>query len=205
MKKRKAILIIFLVILIIAFGFWQKFKDNARFKLARLAVSKPIGQIIDDYSKKSCQEFSDEELRRGYFEALVTGYCRPKPEEYTTRKEFLCAVGLNCSCPNGRQTEQNCSGNNSLRWSGCLEFDDQKVSYCDKTASQVKPRVGHIAADWKCFAKNSELEIGGKVYTVTDKGSAITGRRIDVWLDDCKQALNIIGLYKIKIPENYAK
>jgi 3D (Asp-Asp-Asp) domain-containing protein len=173
---------------------------SSRFKMYRLLLTKPLDEIRNDYAKKSCQIFSQHEKNDGYFEAFVTGYCKPKTSDFQERKNFLCSVALNCSCPNGTEKEKNCSSS-SLSWQGCKEFDDTKVDYCHQTASTLKPEAGHIAADWGCFAKNSEVEIDNKKYSVTDKGGIIKGRRFDIWFDTCSEAEKTTGIYKVKIPK----
>ena len=96
----------------------------------------------------------------------------------------------------------DCTSNNSFSWSSCLDFADQEIDYCHQTASQIQPQAGHVAADWHCFEPNSIININNSDYIVTDKGSAITGRRFDIWFDDCQDALKVLGIYPVKIP-NY--
>lgn len=171
-----------------------------RFKLYRLLLTKPIEKIREDYSKKDCKTFSEKEQLDGYFEAFVTGYCKPKASNYKADKDFLCAVALNCSCPKGKNDKSECSSN-SLNWKACNAFNDLTTSYCDQTASGLKPVAGHVAADWSCFPQNTSLDIEDKTYKVTDKGGVIKGRRIDIWFDDCDEALKATGIYKIKVPK----
>lgn len=172
---------------------------GSRFKLYRLLLTKPLEEIRGDYAAKSCNVFSSQEKEKGYFEAFVTGYCKPRSTDFKERQEFLCSVALNCSCPNGKVAENNCASS-SLSWRGCKDFDESKTAYCHQTASEVEPEAGHLAADWGCFAKNSLVEIDGKSYTVTDKGGLIKGRRFDLWFDDCQAAAKATGIYKVKLP-----
>lgn len=172
----------------------------SRFKMYRLLLTKPLDEIRNDYAKKSCQNFSEQEKKDGHFEAFVTGYCKPQSKDFQTRQNFLCSVALNCSCPNGKETEKNCSSS-SLQWQGCKDFNESEVDYCHQTASTLKPEIGHIAADWDCFAKNSEIEIDSKKYSVTDKGGIIKGRRFDIWFDDCSEAEKATGIYNVKTPQ----
>ncbi len=191
------------LILIIGYGvFLIATEDSAywtKFKFYRLLLTKSIEDIREDYALKSCQDFSEEERHSGYFEAFVTGYCKPDIKNYKTRQDFLCALALNCSCPNGISQLAKCSSN-SLTWSACNDFDNTKIAYCDKTASSLEPEDGHIAADWSCFPLHTVLEIDNKTYYVTDKGGIIKGRRIDIWFNDCTEALKATGIYKVKIP-----
>ncbi len=197
---------IFKIIIVIAIGyavFLVTTEDGAywtRFKLYRLLLTKPIEKIRDDYSNKNCREFSTEEETSGYFEAFITGYCKPQANNYTVRKEFLCAVALNCSCPNGTDKNSDCASN-SLNWKACSDFNEVTTFYCNKTASLLEPKDGHVAADWDCFPQGTPLEIEGKNYQVTDKGGVIKGRRFDVWFDSCDAALKSTGIYKVKIPK----
>ncbi|MCX6793188.1 MAG: 3D domain-containing protein [Candidatus Falkowbacteria bacterium] len=194
------------ILLIIILGylvFLISTEDGAywtKFKLYRLLLTKPIEKIREDYSLQSCKEFSAEEETKGYFEAFITGYCKPKVSEYKDRHDFLCAIALNCSCPNGTNEKEKCSSN-SLSWSACTEFNDSKIAYCNKTASTIEPKTGHVAADWNCFPENTPLEIDNQTYKVTDKGGIIKGRRVDIWFDNCNDALKATGIYKIKIPK----
>lgn len=192
------------ILLIFAFAFFHLATEDGAFstrtKIYRLLLTKNLEEIRDDYTKKSCNQFSEEEKSRGYFEAFVTGYCQPKLEDFTKRSDFLCAVALNCSCPNGREALKNCSFR-SLSWAGCLDFDETSVDYCHQTASTVEPEAGHIAADWNCFAPNSTITLNDNDYLVTDKGGIIKGRRFDIWFDDCSQASKANGIYQVKIPK----
>lgn len=171
---------------------------GSRFKLYRLLLTSSLEEIRNDYTERPCNFFSEAEKKEGYFEAFVTGYCKPKTADFVYRNDFLCSVALNCSCPNGKVEERNCHSS-SFSWQGCKEFNDKELDYCHQTASTLKPEAGHVAADWQCFQKNSQVEIDKKVYTITDRGGLIKGRRFDIWLDDCSEAEKTTGIYKVKI------
>lgn len=172
-----------------------------KIRLLNSLMFQSLDKVKRNYAGQSCLEFSPRELRQGYFMAMVTGYCKPQAADFKNRSDFLCAVGLNCSCPKGRDESASCAMKQSFVWSPCLEFDDQNTEYCHQTASQTKPQSGTLAADWRCFAPQSFVNIHGQNYQVTDKGSAITGRRFDIWFDDCRDAFKVLGIYKITIPE----
>ncbi len=60
-----------------------------------------------------------------------------------------------------------------------------------RTRGGTIPRFGTIAADWKVLPKNSVVKLQGlKEFTflVEDTGSAIQGRRIDLYLPNHEQA-----------------
>lgn len=190
-----------IILAIVIFNFATK--DGAywtRFKLYRLLLTSQLDEIRADYSKQDCRRFSDAEKQQGYFEAFVTGYCKPKAADFPTRNEFLCAVALNCSCPAGKQPEASCASS-SLSWQGCSEFNEATIDYCHQTASEIRPETGHVAADWSCFPSESAVTIDDKDYLVADKGGIIKGRRFDIWFDDCAEALKATGIYKVKIPK----
>jgi 3D (Asp-Asp-Asp) domain-containing protein len=199
---RKILLtIITSLIIISSFVFWYRFHNLHRFRLLTKMISgNSLDEIKADYAQRNCREFSDSEINQGRFEALVTGYCRPQASDFPQRADFLCAVGLNCSCPAGREPSNNCALNSVSAWSACLDFNDQTSDYCHQTATLAKPGPGQIAADWSCFAPKSTLSIDGHDYLVTDKGSAIKGRRFDIWFDNCDQAFQATGIYDVVIP-----
>ena len=57
------------------------------------------------------------------------------------------------------------------------------------TASGVKATSNHTVAAPSTFAFGTQLEINGEVYTVEDRGGAIQGNRIDIYMDSHSQAL----------------
>ncbi len=177
---------------------YQVNPELVNFKSLKLGIVKPLEDLTNKYASASCPN-SDE--KSSGFEALVTGYCKPSLETYNSNKtNFLCSVGLNCSCPSstGRSTEASCCNSQNYCWKPCNDFDPNNAQYCDATASGGTPEVGQVAADWSCFAKGSTVNIKGLgLFTVTDKGSAIKGRRFDVWVNDCSQAQTITKTYSI--------
>ncbi|MDE5965293.1 MAG: 3D domain-containing protein [Lachnospiraceae bacterium] len=67
-----------------------------------------------------------------------------------------------------------------------------------KTASGKTATAGHTIAASKQFAFGTQLVIGGKVYTVEDRGGAIKGKRIDIFFATHKAALQF-GRKKMKV------
>lgn len=57
------------------------------------------------------------------------------------------------------------------------------TAYCygSKTSSGKRPAVGMIAAS-SAFKFGTRVSINGKIYTVEDRGSAITGNRVDIFM-----------------------
>lgn len=58
-----------------------------------------------------------------------------------------------------------------------------------RTASGTQATAGRTVAASSKFAFGTKLNIGGHVYTVEDRGGAITGNRIDIYVDSHSAAL----------------
>ena len=199
----KRLLLIFLLLLCLAMvpAILVTRAQNHKLKLFGQLLTRSLEDVRTDFSSRSCQEFSPREIKQGSFDALVTGYCKPRAQDFENRSDFLCAVGLNCSCPNGRDESAGCALGGSLSWSPCRDFDETKIDYCHLTASQTTPQAGDTAADWHCFSAGSTVNINDQTYRITDRGSAITGRRFDLWFDNCQDAFKVLGIYKISLPQ----
>lgn len=57
------------------------------------------------------------------------------------------------------------------------------------TACGAKATAGHTVAAPANFAFGTQLEINGQVYTVEDRGGAIQGNRIDIYMNSHEEAL----------------
>ncbi len=66
------------------------------------------------------------------------------------------------------------------------------------TASGKKAKAGRTIATSSQFSFGTKLVVGGKVYTVEDRGGAIKGNRIDIFFASHKQALQF-GRRKMKV------
>ena len=58
-----------------------------------------------------------------------------------------------------------------------------------RTASGTKATAGRTVAASSKFAFGTKLNIGGHIYTVEDRGGAISGNRIDIYVNSHSQAL----------------
>lgn len=84
---------------------------------------------------------------------------------------------------------------------GCTIPMEADISYycnCDKccgiysgglTSSGTVPTEGRTVAMDKRFPFGTEVEINGTVYTVEDRGGAIKGNKIDIYLDSHSECL----------------
>lgn len=172
------------------------------FKPLEIKNVKKLDEMQQQYSA-SCP--TEDEQKNGYT-AFATAYCKPKASAsdisngYYTSTSFLCKAALNCTCPNGEDTSKGrvCTG--AFTWFPCKSFSTSQ-SYCNKTATGGAPAAGQVAADFSCagIAKFSTLCINNKTYQVTDKGGAIKGKRIDIFVDDCDKAGSVTGEKSVKI------
>ena len=68
------------------------------------------------------------------------------------------------------------------------------VQCCGKTdgitASGAKVQPNHTIAAPSRFAFGTQIKIGDIIYTVEDRGGAITGNRIDIYFETHQEALN---------------
>lgn len=172
------------------------------FKPLEIKNVKKLDELQRQYSA-SCP--TEDEQKNGYT-AFTTGYCKPEASAsdisngYYTGTNFLCKVGLNCTCPNGQNTAGGRTCGSSYAWYPCKQFSVSQ-SYCNQTASGGEPSSGQVAADWNCAGINkfTTLCIDGKIYQVTDQGGAIKGKRIDIFVDDCDDAGSVTGEKSVKI------
>lgn len=163
-----------------------------------------------------------EELTNGV-SFYATGYCKPTWED---TEKFYCFVAMNCSCPpctaeaikdgsckqtstGGRDPRKNCDkwfGKNHPNYQPCAAFTSD-INYCNKTGNGSAPIAGStIAGPINCAGMGYGNTICAtssdgtkKTYTITDTGSAITGKRIDIWTgSDCSKANQVTGVVNVK-------
>lgn len=67
------------------------------------------------------------------------------------------------------------------------------MSCCGKTngitASGTRATANRTVAAPRTFAFGTQMVINGQTYTVEDRGGAITGNRIDIYMDSHSEAL----------------
>ncbi|TYO97001.1 3D domain-containing protein [Desulfallas thermosapovorans] len=83
-------------------------------------------------------------------------------------------------------------GGNTIRFSRAYDMVATAYTYTgNNTATGVSPRVGIVAVDPSVIPMGSRLYVEGYGYcTAMDKGRAIRGNRIDVFLESRSQALS---------------
>jgi len=141
---------------------------------------------------------TDEELKNGV-DFYATGYYKPAWED---SDDFFCIVGMQCSCPQGRDESKTCPMYKKTfpDYKPCKKFD-KNTPYCNKTASDSEPKDGDIAGpDCSNLPFGEKVCFKGKTYTITDRGGAIKGKRIDIWSgDSLDKALSSTGVGKLTI------
>ncbi len=75
------------------------------------------------------------------------------------------------------------------------------TAYClkGKTASGTRVSIGTLAVDPKIIPLGSKVEIEGYgLFTALDTGSAIKGKRLDLWMNSCSAARKF-GKRKVQV------
>lgn len=158
-------------------------------------ISHTVGKSAETYKAQGCNKSMFDGGKAVEF--FTTGYYKPP---YEDSQKFFCDVGLQCSCPSG---STQIGPNKSLckhKYKYCSPFPSG-TPYCTNTASGIAPAVGHIAADGGCFQFGDKVCLGGKItLTVTDRGSAIKGRRFDIFTGtDRNAALGKTGIASVTL------
>lgn len=85
-----------------------------------------------------------------------------------------------------------------------LQFTATAYCLAGKTASGTRTRRGIVAADHRVLPLGSVIHIDtpaqpySGIYTVTDGGAAVKGRRIDLFIPDCQRA-KIFGKRRVAV------
>jgi 3D (Asp-Asp-Asp) domain-containing protein len=168
-------------------------------KIENLAVSRN-NTTASDYRNSPCA--TDAELASG-INFYATGYYKPAWEDSDT---FRCVVAMQCSCPAGygKDMTKNCDalyGKTFPNYHPCAAFP-ANTPYCNMTKSGSSPKAGDIAGPGNCTANlptGSKVCFKGNTYTITDTGSGIQGKRLDIWsgsdLDQANKNTGV-GLFK---------
>ncbi|MDD4271445.1 MAG: hypothetical protein PHF50_01430 [Patescibacteria group bacterium] len=148
-------------------------------------VSDRTGGTAEQYKSMPCP--SSEELATGV-DFYATGYIKPDNDN---SKYSLCMIAMNCTCPSGQDTSQNCDEYfpNYKNYRPCKPFSGD--DYCNKNSSGKTPQIGDVAVDYSCFNKEQQICVNKKTtYTARDSGGGIKGRRIDIWSGNDISAAN---------------
>ncbi len=100
--------------------------------------------------------------------AVGPGHDSELPTEETEDSSYLGEFETTayCSC-------SSCSEGHSVTYAGTV------------------PQANHtVSADLSVFPLGTRLKIGDTIYTVEDKGSSVTGNKLDIYFDSHSQALD---------------
>ena len=120
--------------------------------------------------------------------------------ERTVISEVVITKPVNKIVTVQKKTETSRSASKSRTSTTVINGETYKVTaYCScskccgkttgRTASGTKATAGRTAAAPAKFAFGTKLNIGGKIYTVGDRGGAIKGNRIDIYVNSHSAAL----------------
>jgi len=115
-----------------------------------------------------------------------------------TVASLLAAPGCSMAPADAQEPAANAQepagGGTAVRTGRLREFS--VTAYCTGriTQSGARVRAGMAAADPRVLPVGSTIRIDGRgraydgIYTVTDTGAAIKGRKLDLYIDDCAEA-----------------
>lgn len=120
--------------------------------------------------------------------------------ERTVISEVVITKPVNKIVTVQKKTETSRSASKSRTSTTVINGETYKVTaYCScskccgkttgRTASGTKATAGRTAAAPAKFAFGTKLNIGGKIYTVEDRGGVIKGNRIDIYVNSHSAAL----------------
>ena len=151
-------------------------------------VSKRTGGMSEQYKNMPCPSSTDFQTGVDFY---ATGYIKPTNDN---SKYSLCMIAINCTCPSGQNTSQNCDEYfpNYKNYRPCNSFSGD--NYCNKNSSGTQPQIGDVAVDYSCITREQSICVnknGSKTtYTARDSGGGIKGRRIDIWSGSSIDAAN---------------
>ena len=150
-------------------------------------------------------EFNNAACPRGQnsFQVFFTNYYTPEfGDKGGYMPSFWCNIAMQCSCPKGRNMGASCGLSNFPGgYHPCNEFS-QGTPYCNKTSSGQPPVGNKTIAASTCFKNGCQFTIQGSsnTYEVMDRGSAIKGTHMDLYVGKGKTNLNsIAGVYTITL------
>lgn len=132
--------------------------------LAALVLCSGLLSAVPAYGAQHSVSFEDEE---GYVNSGPGAVMGNEAETDTDSGMSLGTFTITgyCACP-------ACSGDSALTYAGTV------------------PQPEHtIAADLSLLPLGSQVLIGGSVYTVEDKGSSVSGNKIDIFYASHEEAL----------------
>ncbi len=181
--------------------------DSPRLSYKGITVSatQGINDTLDAVCKASYSEIATKQAEYSALAYLEGSEAAAEDKELAAeqrRKDLAAAAKL---AANKKDTTQvTGSGSTTARTAEESEYGEYLgtfviTAYCPcakccgksngRTASGKIATAGHTVAASTQFAFGTQLVIGGKVYTVEDRGGAISGNRIDIFFSSHQAAL----------------
>jgi hypothetical protein len=160
-------------------------------EMDRALAKTKFNTIAEEYQNKPCA--TEAELADGV-EFYATGYFK-MPWQANQDIRYLCMVALQGTCPNDRDMTNLCVINGTPlfpdypNYRPCNKFDQNKYASYFNRKDLIPGET--IAGPIKCggkLAKYKEVCFNGKTYKITDSGSGILGKRIDILSRSEKEA-----------------
>ncbi|MCX6742756.1 MAG: 3D domain-containing protein, partial [Candidatus Parcubacteria bacterium] len=150
-------------------------------------------------------EFNNAACPKGQssFQVFFTNYYTPEfGDKGSYMPTFWCNIAMQCSCPKGINKGASC-GLKSFAggYHPCNEFSSD-TPYCNHCGNGKAPVGNYTIAGSKCFKYGCKFNIKGApgTYEVMDRGSAIKGTHMDLYVGKGKSNFNkIAGVYTITL------
>lgn len=96
--------------------------------------------------------------------------------------DFFCEVSMECGCPKGYNNAEGKQCISSKKsWPACKYFD-ATVEYCSRCVGKWCHKAGETIAASTCFPRGTQLKVGDRIVSVTDRGAGIIGTHFDLFL-----------------------
>jgi len=157
--------------------------DTIQKKELEAEARAKLGGTAEEFKNKGCA--SDEELTAGV-EFYATGYYKAPYRDISQQTNYyLCDVHMQGTCPAGVNNSGSCIENGKYifpdypNYKPCNSFSQAQYANYFSASTLV---VGKTIAGPKCsnLPKGTQICFKGKTYTITDSGSGIQGKRIDI-------------------------
>lgn len=140
-----------------------KYQNNVEIEktvISEIVIQEPVNKIVQVQKTQTSRSATPRTVTLPKAKSNTT-----KQEKATSAKIETYKVTAYCSC-------SKCCGKTT-----------------GTTASGTKATAGRTVAASSKFAFGTKVNIGGHIYTVEDRGGAISGNRIDVYVNSHAQAL----------------
>ena len=161
-----------------------------------------LGGMAEAFKAMPCA--TNSELTAG-IDFYATGYFK-YPYQTSQDTRYLCMISMQGSCPNGLEGHDTCIVNgkavfpNYPHYPACKPFTEAQYNANYFVSANNSLIVGKTIAGPNCsnLPKNTtKVCFKGKIYTITDSGGGIKGRRIDILSGSEAEANSNSGVGKL--------